>query len=209
MRRRAVVAAVLLASVVGAHAASAQTTADCERRLSDIRTAIDTDARRTRVWYWAWMGIGSTLFVGQTVLAAVTTGNPQKDFAVGAFASAFVPGILLLHPPRVLSDADVLRDRLALTTVDGRVGDPCIASRRAIELLARDADDEALETSWLNHVFIIGGNVFLGLVLGLGFHDWAGAAKQAIGGTIVGEAQILTFPGGALKARALGLTATW
>lgn len=209
MRSRAPVAVLLLASLFAGTAARAQTTSECERRLGDIRTAMDDDARRTRVWYWAWMGIGSTLFVGQTVLAAVTTGNPQKDFAVGAFASAFVPGILLLHPPRVLSDADVLRDRLALTTVDGRVGDPCIAMGRATELLSRDADDEALETSWLNHVFVIGGNIVLGLFLGLGFHDWAGAAKQAIGGTIVGEAQILTFPGGALKARALGLTATW
>lgn len=209
MTRRAAVASVLLASVLAGTRARAQTTAQCGQRLSDVRKVLDDDARRTRVWYWAWMGIGSTLFVGQTVLAAVTTGNPQKDFAVGAFASAFVPGILLLHPPLVLSDADRLRDRLALTTVDGRVGDPCIAVGRAVELLSRDADDEALETSWLNHVFIIGGNIFLGAVLGLGFHDWAGAAKQAIGGTIVGEAQILTYPGGALKARALGLTASW
>jgi hypothetical protein len=200
---------LLLASVVTGPMARAQTTADCDRRLSDIRTVLDDDARHTRVWYWAWMGIGSTFFVTQTTLAVVTTGNAQRDFAVGAFASAFVPGLLLLHPPRVLSDSEVLRDRLALTTVDGRVGDPCIAVRRAAELLDRAADDEALQTSWFNHAFVIGGNIVLGLFLGLGFHDWLGATKQIVGGSLVGEAQILTFPGGALKARALGLTATW
>jgi hypothetical protein len=200
---------LLLVSFLAGPTARAQTTADCDRRLSDIRTVLDDDARHTRVWYWAWMGIGSTFFVAQTTLAVVTSGNAQRDFAVGAFASAFVPGLLLLHPPRVLSDSEVLRDRLALTTVDGRVGDPCIAVRRAAELLNRAADDEALQTSWFNHVFVIGGNIVLGLFLGLGFHDWLGATKQIVGGTIVGEAQILTFPGGALKARALGLTATW
>jgi len=200
---------LLLASLLAGSPARAQTTDECDRRLNDIRVVIDEDARHTRVWYWAWMGIGSTFFVAQTTLAAVTTGDTQREFAVGAFASAFVPGILLLHPPRVLSDAEVLRDRLALTTVDGRVGDPCIAVRRAADLLDRAADDEALETSWLNHVFIVGGNIVLGLFLGLGYHDWLGATKQFVGGTIVGEAQILTFPGGSLKARALGLAATW
>jgi len=209
LRRRAPLALLLLAAVTAGTSARAQATADCERRLGDIRTVLDDDARHTRVWYWAWMGIGSAFFVTQTALAAVTTGNVQKDFAVGAFASAFVPGLLLLHPPRVMSDAELLRDRLALTTVDGRVGDPCIAVHRAADLLDRAADDEALETSWFNHAFIIGGNLVLGLFLGLGFHDWLGATKQFVGGTIVGEAQILTFPGGSLKARALGLTATW
>jgi hypothetical protein len=199
----------LLASVLTGARALAQTTAECDRKLGDIRTVLDDDARHTRVWYWAWMGIGSTFFVTQTTLAALTTGNTQNEFAVGAFASAFVPGILLLHPPRVLSDAELLHERLALTTVHGRVGDACIAVRRAAELLERSADDEALETSWLNHVFVIGGNVFLGLVLGIGFHDWLGGVKQFVGGTVVGEAQILTFPGGSLKAHALGLTATW
>jgi hypothetical protein len=209
LRRRAAVAGVLLASFVAARPARAQSNEACDRKLAAIHTALDDDARRTRTWYWAWMGIGSALFVGQTALVPLTTGNLQRELAVGAFASAFVPGILLVHPPRVLSDAAVLRDRLALTTVDGRVGDPCISLWRADDLLRRDADDEALETSWFNHAFIIGGNLFLGLVLGIGFHDWAGFAKQAVGGTIVGELQILTFPGGALKARGLGLAATW
>lgn len=209
MRRRAAVASLLLACVLAGPRARAQTAAQCDERLGKIRTVLDDDARRTRVWYWAWMGIGSALFVGQGALTAVTTGDMQQDFAVGTFASAFVPGLLLLHPPRVLSDARLLEDRLALTTVDGRVGDPCVALLRAGEIFDRVADDEALQTSWLNHAFVIGGNIALGLFLGLGFHNWSGGVKQFVGGTLVGEVQILTYPGGALKARTLGLTATW
>ena len=46
-------------------------------------------------------------------------------------------------------------------------------------------------------------------LLGIGFGDWLGAAKQAVGGSLVGELQILTLPTGALKARALGLSGTF
>lgn len=209
MRSGATALLAVLAAASVCKGARAQSTDACARRLDASHTAIGDDARRTRTWYWAWMGIGSALFVGQTTGAVLSTGNLQKELAVGAFASAFVPGILLVHPPRVLSDARVLDERLALTTVDGKLGDPCIALGRASEILERDARDESLETSWFNHAFIIGGNLFLGLVLGIAFHDWVGFAKQAVGGTLVGEAQILTFPGGALKARALGLAAEW
>jgi hypothetical protein len=151
------------------------------------------------------MAAGTTLMVSQAVLAGVTTGNLQKDSIVGGAASTFIPGFLLIHPPDVLSDAPRLDVRLALTTVDGRVGDPCIALMRARDLLARDADDEHFATAWYAHAFMIGGNIALGLLLGVGFGDWLGFAKQAIGGTLVGEAQIWTLPAGALQARGLGV----
>jgi hypothetical protein len=40
--------------------------------------------------------------------------------------------------------------------------------------------------------------------LALAFHDGWGGGKQALGGSVVGELQILTLPAGALKARGLG-----
>jgi hypothetical protein len=201
-----VLAVVLLAS---ATRVAAQETATCERQLAPIATTLDDDARRTRVWYWSWMTIGTALLVGQGAIAAATTGDTRLEFGVGSAASVFIPAVLLVHPPRVLSDAPLLDRRLEATTVDGRVGDPCIALWRARELLARDADDEALATGWFAHVFVVGGNIALGLLLGFGFHDWVGGAKQAIGGSIVGEAQILTLPGHALQARGLGLGGTF
>jgi hypothetical protein len=105
----------------------------------------------------------------------------------------------------VLADAPLLDARIAATTVDGRLGDPCVVLPRAREILLRDARDQAFNTGWFAHAFVIGGNIALGLFLGLAYGDWAGAAKQAIGGSAVGELQILTLPTGALTARGLGL----
>jgi hypothetical protein len=183
----------------------AQETERCARDVAAVTKALDDDARRTRVWYWAWMATGSALLVGQSALAAFATGNTRVELVTGAATSVFIPGVLLAHPPRVLADDSLLHERLAMTTVGDTLGDPCIARSRALELLARDADDEALTTSWFAHTFVIGGNFVVGLFLGLAFHDWFGAVKQAVGGSLVGEVQILTLPGVALKARGLGI----
>jgi hypothetical protein len=207
--RRVVAAGLVVALAARAVPAHAQESQRCDADVRAIQRTLDDDARRTRVWFWAWMATGTALLAGQTVLASVTSGDNQKDFVVGAAASVFIPGLLLLHPPRVLGDSARLDARIAETTVDGRLGDPCVVLPRAQELLRRDADDQALATGWFAHVFVVGGNVALGLLLGLGFGDWAGAAKQAVGGSVVGEIQILTLPTGALKARGLGLAGSF
>jgi hypothetical protein len=183
--------------------------ARCDAGVRTIQRTLDDDARRTRVWYWAWMATGTALLGGQTVLSAVTSGDTQKEFIAGALTSTFIPGMLLLHPPVVLSESRRLDARIDATSVAGRLGDPCIVLPRAQELLSRSADDQALATGWFAHVFVIGGNIAVGLILGLGFGDWAGAVKQAVGGSAVGELQILTLPTGALKARGLGLAGSF
>ncbi|HEY3821071.1 MAG TPA: hypothetical protein VGL81_28095 [Polyangiaceae bacterium] len=189
--------------------ARAQETSACEARVHVLAGTLDRDARRAHVWYWAWMTAGLALIGGQATLAAVTTGNTQKDFIAGAATSVFIPSVLLLQPPAVLADAPLLDARIDATTVDGRLGDPCIVLPRARELLLRDAHDQAFATGWFAHAFVIGGNIAVGLLLGLAFKDWSGAAKQAIGGSAVGELQILTLPTGALTARGLGLAGTF
>jgi hypothetical protein len=176
----------------------------CESDTRAIAATLDADARQTRVWYWAWMATGTALLAGQATLAPLVHGDQRLEFVVGAATSVFIPAILILHPPSVLDDARLLDARLDATTVDRRLGDPCIARERARELLARDAADEALATGWMAHSFVIGGNIAVGLLLGLAFHDGWGGAKQALGGSVVGELQVLTLPAGALKARGLG-----
>jgi len=205
------IAVSLVVSAILAHAppALAQETVECERRLTPITTTLDDDARHTRVWYWSWMAAGTALVAGQAALAAVTTGDLRNDSILGSASAVFIPAFLLIHPPEVLSDAPRLDARLAKTTVDGRVGDPCISLMRARELLARDAADEGFAKAWYAHAFVIGGNIALGLILGVGFGDWLGFAKQAVGGSIVGELQIWTLPGGALQARGLGFGGTF
>ena len=210
MKRALVVAATALALGTPAAARAQATEAPaCEARLHALQLTLDADARRTRTWWWAWMATGTALLGGQAALAAVTTGDVQKEMIAGAATSVFIPAVLLLHPPLVLSDAPLLDARVAETTVDGRLGDPCVVLPRARELLLRDAHDQAFSTGWFAHAFVIGGNIAVGLLLGLGFNDWAGAAKQAVGGSIVGDIQILTLPTGSLRARGLGLAGTF
>jgi len=177
--------------------------------VRDLQQRLDVDAQHTRVWWWGWMATGSALLVGQGIAAPLTTGDTQKEMIAGALTSTFIPGLLLLHPPLVLADSPRLDARIAETSVGGRLGDPCIVLPRAQELAARDAADQALATGWFAHVFVIGGNLAVGAILGLGFGDWLGAVKQAVGGSIIGELQILTLPTVALKARGLGLTGTF
>ncbi len=189
------------AQTAGASPATGAAASDaCEARVRAIDDALEDDARRTRIWWWSWMAAGTALLGGQAALAAATTGNTRNDFILGASASVFIPTVLLTHPPGVLSDAPRLQLRLAQTRVDGRLGDPCLALPRALELLHRDAQDEGFSKAWFAHAFVIGGNIALGLILGLGFGDWLGFAKQAVGGSAVGELQIWTLPGGALHA---------
>jgi hypothetical protein len=209
---RRAVALALIACTLGTTTPSRAQDAEsarCDARVRDLQQRLDVDARQTRVWYWAWMVTGTALLVGQGVAAPLTTGDTQKEMIAGALTSTFIPGMLLLHPPPVLSDAPRLDARIAATSVGGSLGDPCIVLPRAQELVSRDATDQALATGWFAHVFVVGGNIVVGLILGLGYGDWAGALKQGIGGSVVGELQILTLPTGALKARGLGLTGTF
>jgi hypothetical protein len=196
---------MLVGALTHAVPARAQSTGECEQQVTAIANALDEDARRSRVWYWSWMAAGTTLIASQAVLAGLSTGDLRNDSILGASASVFIPAVLLIHPPVSMADAPALHARLSLTTVDGHVGDPCISAMRARELLLRDAADEGFAKSWFAHAFMVTGNVALGLILGIGFGDWLGFAKQAVGGTIIGELQIWTLPGGALQARGLAV----
>jgi hypothetical protein len=211
MTRRPSALAALLAGAlsVGVLPARAQETARCEAKVREVQAVVDRDAQGTRLWYWVWMAAGTGLLVGQTVIASVTTGNVQKEFIAGAATSAFIPAALLLHPPAAIDDASRLDARIALTSVDGHPGDACVLAPRAQEILAHTAADQHLTTGWFAPAFVVGGNIAVGLFLGLAFHDWAGAAKQAVGGSAVGELQLLTLPTGSLHARGLGLAGTF
>jgi hypothetical protein len=109
----------------------------------------------------------------------------------------------------VLFDAPLLDARVLQTSVEGKVGDPCILAPRAAELLRRDAADQALSTAWYAYALVVAGNAAAGLLLGVGFHDWTGATKQFVGGSVVGGLQILTLPTGALHAQGLGIAGTF
>jgi hypothetical protein len=180
--------------------ARAQEQADCATQLAGMKSTLDRDGQRNDTWRWAWTGIDLGLFVGQIALLPVFSSDAKRiELGVNAGKAALVPVLLALHPPRVIADARLLDDRLAATTLDGHVVDPCIARSRAQEILERDAADEQFTTGWFAHVFVVGGNVAVGVVEGLVLGDWLGAILQTVGSIGVGELQILTQPTGARR----------
>jgi hypothetical protein len=205
-RRKVTALLVAVAIAAGATPARADSS-DCESKVTRIAQTLDQDARHARTWRYAWLGIGTAFLAGNVTLAAVGNQDLRPDYVVGATLSAFIPAMLLVHPPEVIAAAETLDARLAATTVGGRLGDPCIALERARELAARSADDEALASGWLAHALVIGGNVAGALVLALGYgHYWPGAALQLFGGSAIGELQVLTAATGALSLRGAGLS---
>jgi hypothetical protein len=200
--RRALAAAVTLALVATSVGAAAQPDVECEERARTLASRLDDEARAARTWYWAWMAAGTALVVGQGTWAIFASGDLRKELVVGASASVVIPGLLLIHPPLVLHDARALHEQVKL-------GEPCLVLPAAAERVVRDAKDEALATGAFAHTFVIGGNLALGLLLGVGLHDWVGGAKQLVGGTLIGELQILTLPTGVLRMQGLGLAGTF
>jgi len=198
-----------VALLSGEARARAQEPPACRDALAQVTDALERDERRTRVWWWSWLGIGAALSGGQAALAAVTTGNLRLDFEIGTVMAAFIPASLLVHPPGVLTNAPRLAERLALTAMPDGPGDPCEALPRARELLARTAADEVLTAGWPAHALVLTSNVTVGLLLGLLAHDWFGATKQIVGGIGVGEALLLTFPRVSLAPSGLGVAGTF
>jgi hypothetical protein len=202
----AAAAATLVACASLAPISRAQEQAECAAQLREMKSTLDVDGRRNSTWRWAWTAIDIGLFVGQVALLPVIPTDARRiELGVNAAKAALVPALLALHPPRVIDDARLLDERVEATSLDGRVADACIARSRAREVLARDATDEQLTTGWIAHVFVVGGNVAVGVVEGLTLGDWLGAIVQAVSSIGVGELQILTQPTGALRARGLGI----
>jgi|SRR5579862_8495820 len=168
---------------------------DAALRLAFIRAHMDDQAVRSRTWSRGW-GIAGAALIAEGVIQAVRASNAadRTDEIVGGSSSMLIPLFILLQPPSVLADQAELEATITQSS------DLCASLVRAEEFLARDANDEAMTTGTLAHVTGIGFNVALGLVLGLGFGHWKGAASVGGGGIVISEVQLLTKPRGAIRA---------
>jgi hypothetical protein len=188
--------ALLLVLVVGVPARAAVCTpelaATARERAHAIQAALQTEAHRARVWTWGW-GIGyGALTAGQGVPAFVVHDHGLRaDLAVGAVTSGIGLASVVLMPPEVLADAQLLSARLQ---ADGEGGNACDELALAERLLASAADDQRFGSGPVMHLLNAGLNVAAGLVLGLGFGRWSSGAVTAASGLLVGEVQILTLP---------------
>ena len=89
----------------------------------------------------------------------------------------------------------------------------CAARGLDEDKLVRDAKNQSDGQRWWLHAGNVGLNAGLGLFLGLGYHHWAAGAFNAILGSAMGEAIILTQPTSSIddlrtyQAGSLGLPA--
>ena len=72
--------------------------------------------------------------------------------------------------------------------------DLCILVDDAETRLARDAQNQADGQRWWLHLGNVLLNFGVGAFLAFGYHHWGAGAWNAVGGTLIGEAIILTQP---------------
>ncbi len=185
---------------------------DARERIDFLHRTVDDQARYARTWKWAWFAIGSATFASSAVqVAGWAAGNDVTreaniidNLVVSAF-SIVTPVTAILFALRVESDAPAI-DTLLAQTGNGAAGS-CLVLARIEELFAKDAAEEAFNTSWIAHVTgLIGlGAMFAIMAVEAATESnptirdahWINAITNTAGGLILTEAQILTTPTGA------------
>lgn len=211
--RRGLAAGALLAAVLLARGARAQTRCpvpsgasaaledvDAEARLAFLRSVMRDQASRAKTWTWAWSGIGFGLAAGQYALIPLVHSDKRFEQAFEGTASLFIPAAIAVQPLRVRADDETLERFLADTEAPRGAMEPCLRLERAEELAALSAADESMHTAWYQHVVSIALSVGYGAIIGVGFKDVGGMFFNGGSAIAIGEAQLLTAPTGAARA---------
>jgi hypothetical protein len=160
------------------------------RRLAWIQTRLTRTEERAQIWTFGWgVGIGAAGLASLLTVPFVAPDN-RVDWYTGAASAGVGVAAFAIYPPVVLRDAPALRIEIARSTP----ANVCSLLQVAETDLVRIARDEASRGAWYAHLGNVLFNVGVGLFLGLGFHHWTAGAANAIAGTAVGEAVILTRP---------------
>jgi hypothetical protein len=173
---------------------------DAEARLAFLRGVMTDQAARAKTWTWAWSGIGFGLAAGQYALIPLVPKDKRFEEAFEATAALYIPAGIAVLPLRVRSDRATLEQFLADTETPAGPMAPCLRLERAEELAALSADDEAAHTSALQHVVTIVLSAGYAAILGFAFKDGVGMAWNGGSAVVLGEAQLLTSPTGAVRA---------
>jgi hypothetical protein len=164
---------------------------DPELRLHFIDEHLAHTAHRARVWTWSWgIGIGVAT-IGNLIPLFFVAPEDRVDWYVGAATTVVGVVPLLIAPLDVVGDSRSLSARLALR---GPTDDVCVLLADAEAKLVRDAKNQADGQRWWLHVGNVVLNTGVGLFLGIGYHHWKAGAFNAIFGSAIGEAIILTQP---------------
>jgi len=176
---------------VGAGGSAALAGIDPELRLRFIDEHLARTAHHAQIWTWGWgLGIGVATVANLVPLLFVAP-EDRIDWYVGAGTTIVGVVPLLIAPLAVVGDARELRLRLdARTPTD----DICALLADAEGKLVRDATNQSDGQRWWLHVGNVLLNTGVGLFLGIGYHHWTAGAFNAVTGSVVGEAIILTQP---------------
>jgi hypothetical protein len=168
-----------------------------EARLAWIDARLSRTARRARRWTWGWgIGIGVATVANLAPLPFVAR-EDRIDWYTGAATTVIGIVPLLIAPLDVVEDARALHASLAAPAATG--GDVCAQLADAETRLLRDAKNQADGQRWWLHAGNVALNTGVGLFLALGYHHWGAGALNAVGGSIIGEAIILTQPTGTIE----------
>jgi hypothetical protein len=198
MRSKQFCLAFLLLLASGrAHAqVSALDDAAVRARIARVQAILDERAGRAQLWQYGWAGLGYAVTGGFVAIAATTKDKDQRlDFAFAAGGalidtSVHVLGSIQVHAAARLRDQpdggpEPLRRKLAFAEAE----------------LAAVADAEKDRRSLLKAQLLpVGFSVLTGLVLGIGFGHWRGAAINTAAAIVVNELRVLTQPTSTIDA---------
>jgi hypothetical protein len=163
------------------------------QRLAWIDARLSQTAHRARVWTWGWgTGIVVATLANLAPLPFVAPAD-RIDWYTGAATTIVGIVPLLIAPLDVIGDARALHQAVAAGTGGGDA-QVCRLLADAEVRLVRDAQNQADGQRWWLHAGNVVLNVGVGLFLGLGYHHWWAGAFNAVGGSLIGEAIILTQP---------------
>ncbi len=182
---------------IAAGAGTAVADVPAELRLAWIDARLADGAHKARRWTWGWgIGIGGATIANLAVIPFVAK-EDRIDWYTGAVTTIVGIVPLLIAPLDVVADSRELREKIeARPRPPGGNEQPdvCPLLADAEARLIRDAKNQSDGQRWWLHVGNVALNFGVGLFLGLGFHHWGAGAWNAVGGSLIGEAIILTQP---------------
>jgi hypothetical protein len=193
--KRAHVAAVafgfaVVTAVSGARAAcptSARgTQSDLGARLSGqwLYEAELRDARRARVWRYAWSGVNGGLAVGAFGLMPFASRDQRIELAVGGVYSTAAAVFTWFVPLEVESTLDRRGSPVAL----------CQGLHLEETFAAAAAADEADRVTWPWHALNFGAGALYTTIVVLGTGQWVNGIVDGVLTVVLGEAQLITQP---------------
>lgn len=188
---------ILLLTCQRAHAQAGELDlATIRSRIEHVQAILDERAGRAQLWQYGWTSLGYAVTGGFGAVAVATKDKDQRlDFAFaagGAFidTSVHLLGSIEVHAAtRLREQPDVgpeqLRQKLAFAEAQ----------------LSAAANAERDRRSLLKaQILPVGFSVVTGLVLGIGFGHWRGAAINTAAAIVVNEVRVLTQPTSTIEA---------